>query len=182
MDTLATKTGEGLPQHIECNVLGVHKRQKLFQLQSRRSVVDQRARRIDDVARCKEQFATVFLDDFKFFLRARVQVATGGILVALREVVRLNHAQIFKRCRIFVDDDVVDHLKRSEIERAQILRHVRTVHAFVDVTIRGEAGNEDAGLTLCIEQMSDVARMNNIEHAVTHNDLIRPWGRPENVA
>ena len=106
------------PQHIECDVFGVHKRQKLFQLQSRRSVVDQRARRIDDVARCKEQFATVFLHDFKFFLRTRVQIAAGGILVTLREVIRLNNAQILKRCRVFIDYDVVDHLKSSEIERA----------------------------------------------------------------
>ena len=73
----------------------------------------------------KMHLAAVGLDRRRFSSAVRGCRPLVGVLVALGEVVRLDHADVLERRRIAVDDDVVDHLERREIERAQILRHER---------------------------------------------------------
>ncbi len=79
-----------------------------------------------------------------------MQLAAGGIFIAFRKVIGLDDAQIFKWCRVLIDGDVVDHVEGGEVQRTQILRYVRTVHALVDVAIGGEARDKHAGLALCV--------------------------------
>ncbi len=50
---------------------------------------------------------------------------------------------------------------------------MRTIHAFIDVTIGGEARDQHARLALCVEQMPDVSRVHDVEHAVTHDHFVR---------
>ncbi len=115
MDALAAKRIKRIAQHPERDFFRVHQRQKLLQLQRRWSEIDERARRIDDITRCEQNFAAVSFDNAELFARARMQLAAGIVFVALGEIVGLDDAQVFERRRILVDGDVVDHVECGEI-------------------------------------------------------------------
>ena len=83
---------------------------------------------------------------------------------------------------ILVDDDVVDHLERGEIDRAQILRHVRPVRSLGDVMVGRKAGDQEIGLALGVEQMAHVAGMHHVEHAVAHDHALLARTRADDVA
>ena len=91
------------------------------------------------------------------FRGARVQAAPG-VFVALGEIVGLNDRDVLHRCRIGVDDHIVHHLKRRQIEGAQVLRHERTEICLHDVFVGCEAGDQNVGFGFGIEQMADVTR------------------------
>ncbi len=91
-------------------------------------------------------------------------------------------ADVLERLGVLVDDDVVDDLEGGEIDRPQVLRHVRAVRALGDVVVGRDAGDQDIGLALGIEQMADVAGMHDVEHAVAHDDALLARARADDVA
>ena len=100
--------------------------------------------------------------------------AVAAVLKTLCEIVRLDQPNVFERFVSFVDEDVIDHLERGEVHRAQILGHVRAIDALGDVLVGREASDENVSLALGVKQMAHMPGMNDVEHPMTHNDFLRP--------
>ena len=129
----------------------------------------------------EEHFAAVGLERVDLLLRPRVDAAVL-VFVALGEIVGLDPGEVAERGRLLVDQHVIDHLQRREVERAQILRHERPVLRLGDVRVGGEAGDQDIGLGLGVEQMPDMAGMHHVEHAVAHDDFLLARARADDRA
>src|SRR6185437_169492 len=125
--------------------------------------------------RREQQLAAIFRDDVELFLGLRMH-PLRLVLVALGKEVRLDDGKVFERRRVLVDDHVIDHLERGKVERAQFLRNEGPVLRLGDMRVPREAHDEDVGLALRIEQMTEVPGMHEIEGAVAHNH--RPGARP----
>src|SRR5215510_13994868 len=111
-----------------------------------------------------------------------MQITACGIFIAFGEIVGLNDTKVFEWRRIFVDHHKVDHLKGREVESTEVLRNVRAIQPFIDVTVRGQTGDKNLGFALCIKQMANMTGVNNVEYAMTHNDLVGSRRRSENLA
>ena len=77
------------------------------------------------------------------------------------------------RRRVGIDDHVVDHLEGREVLGPQLLGNVGPVIRLQDVRVRRDARHQDVGLLLGVHQMAEMARMHDVEHAVTHDDRLR---------
>ena len=54
--------------------------------------------------------------------------------------------------------------------------------SFGDVPIGRQTGDEDVSLALRVDQMPNVTRMHDVEHAVTHDDLLLAGRRPQQLS
>lgn len=102
-----------------------------------------------------------------------------GVLEPLGEIVGLDDRDVGQRLVVGVDHDVIDHLEGREVRCPQFLRDVRAVGALGDVLVGGQRADEDVRLALGVEQVADVARMDHVEDAVAHDDLVLARRRPE---
>src|SRR5262245_24472596 len=110
-----------------------------------------------------------------------MQITACGIFISFGEIVGLNATKVFEWRRIFVDHHKVDHLKGREVESTEVLRNVRAIHRFINVTVRGQTGDKNLRLALCIEQMANMTGVNNVEYAMTHDDFVGSRRRSENL-
>src|SRR2546427_8793477 len=54
-----------------------------------------------------------------------------------------------------------------------------TVLPLADMHVGGNADYEHVGLTLCIQQVTQVTRVDHVEHAMAHDDLFRARARAD---
>ena len=141
---------EHATQTVEGDVVALHHDLQIRVTDVGRFDLEERARRIDHVARREDQFAAVGFDDAELF-RGLGREPVAAIFEALGEIVGLDERDIVERLVVLVDDDVVDHFEGGEIDRAQILLDVRTINALGDMFVGGEAGDQDVGLALGVE-------------------------------
>ena len=157
MDFEAFELLHDLTQLGKAESLGLHQRDQFLHRDIGRPALDQVRRGIDDVARRKQNLAAVALQGLDLLLGLRID-AVASIFVALGEIIRLQPRNILKRRRIGIDDDVIDHFQRGEIERAQVLRDERAIARLGDVRVRGQAGDQNIRLLLGVDQVTDMAR------------------------
>ncbi len=158
-----------LTQPIEADPLGLHQGQQLVQGKIGRAGFDEGRGRENDIAGREQNLATEAREHVQLLLRLRVDAAFL-VLVSLGVVFRLDASQIVQRRRILVDHHVVDGLQRRQIEGAQILGHEGPVMRLGDVRVGCDARDQDVRLALGVEQMSDMARMHEVEDTVAHHD------------
>ena len=178
MHPLALAVLDDPSQAIEVEAIGLHQKQQLLERNVRRLGLDQVRGRVDDVARCEQDFAAIGLQDFDLLLGLGID-ARLGVLVALGEIVGLDARDVVDRRGIEIDEDEIDHFERRKIECAQLLGHEWPVLRLRDVRIGGEARDQDIGLLLGVEQMADVTGVHEVEHAVAHDDLLGARARSD---
>ena len=176
----AAELAQELMQLLESDPLGLHQHQQFVDRDVGRPRFDQRRGGVDDVAGSKQHLAAVALDDRDLLLGLRMQPAIL-IFITFGEEIGLDARQIPQWRRILVDNDVVDHFERGEIEGAQLLRHKRPVMRLVDMDVRGQAGDQEIGFALGIEQMPEMAWMHQVENAVAlyHHLALRLQARDD---
>ena len=170
MDAAAAERIEHAPHLVEGEVGALHQHHQLLDAQRRRRRFDQLARGEHIVAGREDDLAAVAADHLKLLLRLQRQAARL-VLVALGEDVGLDQRQVLQRRRLGIDDHVIDDFEGGEIDRAQVLRHVRPIAPLQDVVVGGQTGDENVGLALGVEQMPQMPRMDDVEHAMAHDHL-----------
>src|SRR6266404_2468412 len=181
MNPLALASVDDSPQAIEIEPVRFHQEEKLLKRDIRRIVLDEVRRRVDDIPRSEQEFASITLNDLELLLSLRID-ATIAIFVALGEVIGLDAGDVRDRSGISIDHDEIDHFERRKIERPQLLRHERPILRLRDVGIGGQAGDQDIRLFLGVEQVTDVTGVHEIEHAMAHDHLFRARAGPDHVA
>ena len=91
------------------------------------------------------------------------------IFVALSEVVGLDDVQVLERRRVAVDDNVIHHFECSKVDGTYIFWNIGSKIRLRYVLVGSQAGNENITLGLCVEQMTNMARMNYIKRTMTHD-------------
>ena len=81
-----------------------------------------------------------------------------------------------------INDDVVDHFERREIESPQVLWHMRPIRALADVNVGRDAGDENVGFALRVHHMAKVPGMYHVEYPVAHDRASRARHRADNIA
>ena len=178
MDAKTVELFERRPQRIEGEALAFHEGKQLFIPDRRRRQIDQLCRGINDIARGENQLAPVLLQSDDLFLRFR-RNAGGGVFVALGEEIRLQQRDVLNGCCVPVDEHEIDDFECSEIERPQVLWNMGTVLSLADMHVGGNADYEHVGLALCVQQVTQVAGVDYVEHAMAHDDLFRARARAD---
>src|SRR6516225_4926469 len=181
VNPLALASLDDSPQPVEIEPVGFHQEEKLLKRDIRRIVLDQVRRRVDDIAGSEQELAAVTLNDLELLLRLGIDAAVA-VFVALGEVIGLQARDVRDRRRIGIDHDEIDHFERGKIERAQLLRHERPILRLGDVSVGGQAGDQDIRLVLGVEQVADMAGVHEIEHAMAHDHLFRARAGSDHVA
>src|SRR5207302_7835828 len=73
---------------------------------------------------------------------------------------------------IGIDDYEIHHLQRREIGGSEVLGYVWTHVGLNNVRVRRQAGDQQVSFLLGIVQMPQMARMHDVEGAVTHDDFL----------
>ncbi len=180
MDAHASQRREGLAQLLEAEAFPLHQRVELGHGQVGWLALQDRGRGVHHVARSEQQLAAVCLECLQLLLGLGVQ-PFAAVLVAFREVVRLQVLDVLDRRLVVVDDDVVHDLERRQVHRAQRLRHEGTEVALLDVDVGGQARDQDVRLALREQQMADVAGMDEVERSVAHDDALLSRTRPDHL-
>ena len=105
----------------------------------------------------------------------------GGVFVSLGEEIRFDDSEIDDRRGVAIHHDVIDHFERGQIHCAQILRHIGPHVSFLDVLIRRQAGDQDVGLGLGVEEMAHMAGVHHVEGAVAHDDFFLARARADRI-
>ena len=80
-----------------------------------------------------------------------------------------------------IDDDVVDDSNAARLKARRSCGTKGRIIGLGDMRIGGQAGDQNVGLALGVEQVPHVARMHDVERAVAHDDflLARPRTRSD---
>src|SRR5579863_1162065 len=170
-DTVETSQQRAEP--VEGDLLRLHQHQELVDPKVWRGRLDDRGGRVDDIAWGKQNLAAIARNDLHLLLSLRMETARL-VFVPLGKIVRLQFGEVVNRRWVFVDDHIIDGFQCREIQRAQILRHEWSMRGFVDVSVRGQRGNENVRLTLRVQQVADMAGMHQVEDAMAHDHGLLP--------
>ena len=170
MNFRAGKRIQNRAELVEGNTLGLHQGVQFVRRKVRRLRFDDVRRGKNDVPWGKQDFPAVTLQRLLLFPGLGRQAALT-VLVSLREQVGLDDSDVLNRGRVLIDDDVIHDFQRGEVHGAQILRHEGAEIGLMNVRVSGQARDQDVRLALGVDEVPDVAGVDQVKRPVTHDGL-----------
>ena len=168
-------------QLVEGDPFRVHQGVQFIRREVRRRGLDDMGRGINDVAWGEQNFSAIAFQCFLLLPGPGMQ-AFFAVLISFGKVIRLDNFNVFDWRGIFIDDHVIHHFQNGEVHGAQILRHEGTEIGLMNVRVSGQAGDQDVRFALGIDEVSDMAGVDEVEGPVTHDGLFSSGQRSKNLA